>query len=51
MAQVRGKVVYAAQAPISSGAPIVAKVPKAKFPPGLAHFTLFDELGRHVRLP
>jgi hypothetical protein len=45
LAQVRGQVVYAAQAPISSGAPLATKVPKAKFPPGLVQFTLFDEQG------
>jgi hypothetical protein len=45
LAQVRGKVVYAAQVPISNAAPVLAKLPKAKFQPGLAHITLFDEQG------
>lgn len=45
LAQVRGKVVFAAPAPISGAAPVLARLPKAKLPPGLVHITLFDEQG------
>ncbi|TPG67002.1 MG2 domain-containing protein [Hymenobacter nivis] len=45
LAQVRGHVAYAAQAPVGGAAPVVAKLPKAKFAPGLAHITLFDAQG------
>ncbi|GAB3313282.1 Plug domain-containing protein [Hymenobacter humi] len=45
MAQVRGSVAFAAQAPLTGTAPITAMLPKAKFVPGLAHITLFDEQG------
>jgi len=45
LAQVRGTVVYAARVPLGDAAPVVAKLPKAKFRPGLAHLTLFDEQG------
>ncbi|OGX90898.1 hypothetical protein [Hymenobacter coccineus] len=40
LAQVRGQVAYAAQAPVGGAAPVVARLPKAKFAPGLAHITL-----------
>jgi hypothetical protein len=45
LAQVRGKVVYAVRVPLGDAAPVAAKLPKAKFLPGLAHLTLFDEQG------
>ncbi|RZK62842.1 MAG: hypothetical protein EOO59_01480, partial [Hymenobacter sp.] len=45
LAQVRGKVVYAAQVPRRGTTPLVAQLPKTKFRPGLAHITLFDEQG------
>jgi hypothetical protein len=45
LAHVRGKVAFAAQAPVGGSAPVVARLPKAKFRPGLAHITLFDEQG------
>lgn len=45
LAQVRGKVVFAAQAPVGGTAALTAKLPKAKFLPGLGHITLFDEQG------
>ncbi|AIZ63306.1 hypothetical protein PK28_05635 [Hymenobacter sp. DG25B] len=45
LAQVRGTVVFVAQAPLPGTAAITAKLPKAKFVPGLAHITLFDEQG------
>lgn len=45
LAQVRGSVVYAVRVPVGDTAPVAAKLPKAKFRAGLAHLTLFDELG------
>lgn len=45
LAQVRGKVGFAAQVPVSGAAPVIARLPKAKLRPGLAHITLFDEQG------
>ncbi|MCC3154458.1 hypothetical protein Q3A66_15515 [Hymenobacter sp. BT770] len=45
LAQVRGKVAYAAQMPLSGAVAITARLPKGKFLPGLAHITLFDEQG------
>jgi hypothetical protein len=45
LAQVRGTVVYAVRVPLSDATPGMAKLPKAKFRPGLAHLTLFDEQG------
>jgi hypothetical protein len=45
LAQVRGTVAFAARVPLSDAAPILAKLPKAKFRAGLAHLTLFDEQG------
>ncbi|GAA4508966.1 hypothetical protein GCM10023172_41930 [Hymenobacter ginsengisoli] len=43
LAQVRGTVVFASRVPLNDAAPVAVKLPKAKFPPGLAHLTLFDE--------
>ena len=45
LAQVRGKVAYAAQVPLTGATPVTARLPKTKFPAGLAHLTLFDEQG------
>ncbi|MGI4831990.1 MAG: TonB-dependent receptor plug domain-containing protein [Janthinobacterium lividum] len=45
LAQVRGKVAFAAQATLGAAAPVVARLPKARFAPGLAQLTLFDAQG------
>ncbi|NML65491.1 hypothetical protein HHL22_09775 [Hymenobacter sp. RP-2-7] len=45
LAQVRGQVAFAAQATLGGAPPVVARLPKAKFAPGLAQITLFDAQG------
>ncbi|GAA4037860.1 Plug domain-containing protein [Hymenobacter glaciei] len=45
LAQVRGQVSFAVAVPGAGAAPVAVRLPKAKFQPGLAHLTLFDEKG------
>ncbi|SET35990.1 MG2 domain-containing protein [Hymenobacter actinosclerus] len=45
LGQVRGQVSYAVQVAGAGATPVAVRLPKAKFPAGLAHLTLFDEQG------
>ena len=45
LAQVRGQVSFAVAVPGAGATPVAVRLPKAKFRPGLAHLTLFDEQG------
>ena len=45
LAQVRGQVSFAVAVPGAGATPVAVRLPKAKFQPGLAHLTLFDEQG------
>jgi len=42
LVHVRGQVAYAAQGQVTAGAAFGARIPKDRFPAGVAHFTLFD---------
>ena len=42
VAHVRGRVAYAGQGQVEKGATFSARIPKDRFPAGVAHFTLFD---------
>ncbi|GAA3918456.1 TonB-dependent receptor plug domain-containing protein [Hymenobacter algoricola] len=46
VAQVRGQLAYAAQGVMKDANAFVVRVPKDKFPAGIAHFTLFDGQNR-----
>lgn len=45
LAQVRGQVSFAVAVLGTGATPVAVRLPKAKFQPGLAHLTLFDEQG------
>ncbi|QIL76112.1 MG2 domain-containing protein [Hymenobacter sp. HDW8] len=45
LAHVRGTVAYAAKGQLTGSEGYAARIPKAKFPTGVAHFTLFDGQG------
>ena len=45
LAQVRGQVSFAVAVPGAGATPVAVRLAKAKFQPGLAHLTLFDEQG------
>lgn len=45
LAQVRGQVSFAVSVPGAGATPVAVRLAKAKFQPGLAHLTLFDEQG------
>jgi hypothetical protein len=45
LAEVRGFLVHPAAQPIGEGAPAYWRVPKAKLPAGILHFTVFDAQG------
>ena len=45
LAQVRGQVSFAVAVPGAGTTPVAVRLAKAKFQPGLAHLTLFDEQG------
>jgi hypothetical protein len=45
LSEVRGFLLASGQRPISGDEPYTARVPKAKMPAGIVHFTLFDEQG------
>ncbi|MBC6606144.1 TonB-dependent receptor plug domain-containing protein [Hymenobacter sp. BT188] len=45
LAHVRGNVAYAANGQLTGSEGYAARIPKAKFPTGVAHFTLFDGQG------
>lgn len=45
LAHVRGTVAYAATGQLTGNEGYAARIPKAKFPTGVAHFTLFDGQG------
>ncbi|SMB95488.1 hypothetical protein SAMN00120144_4102 [Hymenobacter roseosalivarius DSM 11622] len=45
LAHVRGTVAYAAKGQLTGSEGYAARIPKAKFPTGIAHFTLFDGQG------
>jgi hypothetical protein len=45
LAQVRGQVSFAVSVPGAGATPVAVRLPKAKFQPGIAHLTLFDEQG------
>ncbi|MDQ2772667.1 MAG: MG2 domain-containing protein [Bacteroidota bacterium] len=45
LAQVRGQVSFAVAVPGAGATPVAVRLPKAKFQPGIAHLTLFDEQG------
>ena len=45
LAQVRGQASFAVAVPGAGATPVAVRLPKAKFQPGLAHLTLFDEQG------
>lgn len=42
VAHVRGQVAYAGQGQVGTGTTFGARIPKSRFPTGVAHFTLFD---------
>ncbi|WP_170170366.1 MG2 domain-containing protein [Hymenobacter perfusus] len=42
LAHVRGAVVYTGQTPVNGNEAFITRIPKSKFPAGIAHFTLFD---------
>ena len=45
LAQVRGQVSFAVAVPGAGATPVAVRLSKAKFQPGIAHLTLFDEQG------
>ncbi|GAB2952521.1 hypothetical protein GCM10027048_17060 [Hymenobacter coalescens] len=45
VAHVRGQVAFVGQAQVANGAAFSARIPRNRFPAGVAHFTLFDGAG------